>query len=341
MIRGVAAAASDPAAAEAARATLAAGAGAIDAVIGGFFAHAGADPAVLLAPAVALVAGAGVGARAFDGRAVQPGRGAKRPRGFVDDAGVPDAARVAVPRSIAMLVLLHGYRGHAKLRDLTRAGVAAAEAAGAPARGRLLQKVGTMGALVLRAPEVERALLLAGGSVAGGNLTSEDLAESLPDNTEAALETIGDATVITSPWPACSSAAHDPLAQAAIVAVDGRGVVAALAYAPARGGLALPDLQLTVGKGAIPVRRGVTRLPPGTALEAPAPIAVITRGAIVVALAVTSRLDLPSGDLAEIARGLSIDAAFADMRARPGMGSVFGVLGDGRSARSLAAGAAG
>src|SRR5678815_709927 len=54
VIHGVAAAASDPAASEAASAVLQLGAGAVDALIAAFFVAAGRDPGVLLAPAVAL-----------------------------------------------------------------------------------------------------------------------------------------------------------------------------------------------------------------------------------------------------------------------------------------------
>ena len=69
MIRGAAATASDASAASAARAALESSGSAIDAIVAGFFAAAGAQPDVLLAPAVALAAGVGVGARAFDAAA--------------------------------------------------------------------------------------------------------------------------------------------------------------------------------------------------------------------------------------------------------------------------------
>jgi len=55
VIRGARAAASEGTASEAAQAVLDAGGGAIDAIIAGFFAAAGAHPGVLLGPAVALV----------------------------------------------------------------------------------------------------------------------------------------------------------------------------------------------------------------------------------------------------------------------------------------------
>ena len=59
---------------EAAQHILAEAGTAADALIAGFFAAAGARPGVLFSPVQTLIAGPGVGARAFDGRARQPGR---------------------------------------------------------------------------------------------------------------------------------------------------------------------------------------------------------------------------------------------------------------------------
>ena len=95
MIR--AAAATHEVMAEAAQTVLDAGADAADALVAGFFALAGATPAGLLAPTVAMLGGTGVGGRVFDGRALQPGRGAPRPRGFLEGAEIPLGAYVAVP----------------------------------------------------------------------------------------------------------------------------------------------------------------------------------------------------------------------------------------------------
>ncbi|HYP88320.1 MAG TPA: hypothetical protein VEQ59_09200, partial [Polyangiaceae bacterium] len=60
---------------------LARGSTAIDAVIAGYFAAAGAYPGVLFGSVTVLLGGTGSGDRAFDGRVRQPGRNAKRPRG--------------------------------------------------------------------------------------------------------------------------------------------------------------------------------------------------------------------------------------------------------------------
>lgn len=348
MIRGIAAAASDPAAAEAAREALAAGGSAADALIAGFLAAAGARPGLLLSPTVALVAGVGVGARVFDGRAAQPGRGAPRPRGFVDVASVPDAARVAVPRSLGLLSLLHNYVGRARMRELARAGIAAAEQAGAKARAAVIRQVGASGAAALQGRDVTRALLAAGGVVAGGALTEQDLAEALPADAEAAALELGagedsgsGADVVTAlrpPWP---SGAEARLAEA-IVACDGRGMLAALACSPADDGIPLPELELSLGRDAVPVRRGVPRVSPGTPLPAAAPIAVLLRGRFAAAVgfdglaaidgdalrAVTGRLALESGWDA------SLEARLAELRAQTGARRVIAAVRDGQDARA-------
>jgi methylmalonyl-CoA mutase cobalamin-binding domain/chain len=82
------------AAAQAAATDLLRAGNAVDAVVGAVLAVAAAEASVLLGPLSVLVAGRGAGARAFDGRVRQPGKGAPRPRGFKDGESIPDAARV-------------------------------------------------------------------------------------------------------------------------------------------------------------------------------------------------------------------------------------------------------
>ncbi|MGK4004161.1 hypothetical protein WMF31_16125 [Sorangium sp. So ce1036] len=332
MIRGAAATASDASAASAARAALEASGSAIDAIVAGFFAAAGAQPDVLLAPSVALAAGVGVGARAFDGRAIQPGRGAPRPRGFVDEQSVPDAARVAVPRSLGMLVLLHGYLGRARLRELVRPGVLAAERAGASARAELLREVGSLGAVALRARDVERALLAVGGAVAGGTLTAEDLAEAVPAEVEASSIAIAaGATALQAPWPVGELARPAD----AIVACDGWGTIAALAYARTDDGIAVPELEIVLGRDAVPVRRGITRLAPGTPLPAAAPIAILQRSTLAAAIALTGKPRLEVSALGALLHGAALEAALHDVRRQLGAEGALAVLRDDRDARAV------
>jgi hypothetical protein len=336
MIRGARAAASQPAATDAAEATLAAGATAVDAIIAGFFGAAGAHPGVLLAPAVAIVAGFGAGGRAFDGRAAQPGKGSPRPRGFVHEADIPDGARVAAPRTLGMLALLHSYRGRSSFHELARAGVAAADAAGAKQRAALLHKVGSAGVLSLRAPEIARALLAVGGPVAGGALSEADLEEVAPSERDALAEPIGEGLMAyTSPFPAPEG---DAEGAEVVVACDGRGVIAALAYVPARAGVAVPDLEIALGRDAVPVRRGVTRIAPGTSLPMAAPIGIAMQPhGFAAAVGLPGRALLDAAALGELVRGAAVESALAGLRDRAGGAGAVAVVTDGRTARGVAA----
>jgi gamma-glutamyltranspeptidase/glutathione hydrolase len=338
VIRGIAAAASLAPASAAAEQALAAGGSAVDALVAGFLAAAGAEPGVLLAPAIALCAGGGAGARAFDGRSVQPGRGAPRPRGYVRDVDVPDSARVAVPRALAMLTVLHAYAGRLKLRELARPGVDAAEERGAKARAALLQRVGAQGLLALRRHEVVAAMVARGGAVAGGALTAEDLTETLPGEVEAMRAPLdAGAGALLAPFdPGASSRAVE-----AIAAVDARGVSAVLVIAPNAPGLALDALELDADGSAEPVRRGVARVPPGTPLPMPAPLAIVLAGPaasghrVALALAAAS---IASEDLAPLASGAPLEDALAALLAARGASFAIAAAGDARAARALCLG---
>jgi gamma-glutamyltranspeptidase/glutathione hydrolase len=340
MIRGARAAASVEVAAAAAQAQLDTGGGAVDAVIAGFFGAAGESPGVLFAPAVALCAGFGSGGRVFDGRAAQPGRGAPRPRGFLDDAAIPPGARVAAPRSIAMLMLLSSYRGKASLSELCRAGVTSAEDAGAKDRAKLIRKVGAAGVLALRSPELSRALLAAGGAVAGGALTAADIEEATPTEGEAVATAAGEGLTVYTPPPlesvAPAQGGDADVDVEAILACDGRGLIAALAYAPVRSGVGVPGFEVSIGGAAVPVRRGVTRLPPGTLLPSPAPVAIaVQNGGFATALACLGPARLDPAQVAAIARGIAVENALADLRDRLGARRAMAVVTDGKTARGL------
>jgi hypothetical protein len=332
VIRAAASTASSVAARAAAAAIIEAGGTAVDAVIAGFFAAAGERPGVLLAPAVALVAGTGAGARAYDGRSAQPGLGSARPRGFVADAVVPGAAFAAAPRTIAMLVLLHGHRGRTSLSVLARDGVAAAEAQGEKSRAGLIRRIGASGVLALRAPEIARPLLAAGGSVAGGLLTERDLEEARPAETDAVTTALASgANAFTSPWapPEASAAGAE-----AIVACDGRGIVAAIAYAPSSAGILVPELAITLAGDAVPVLRGVTRVAPGTPLAASAPIAILGRKGFWAAIGLTGVARLRPEALDGLASGQALESALAELRVQEDGRTALAATSDGRLGRS-------
>jgi len=333
VIRGAIAAASDPTAEGAAAAVLAAGHSAVDAILAGFFAAAGVHPGVLLSPCVALVAGTGVGARAFDGRSAQPGLGAPRPRGFVDEASIPMAARVPAPRGVPMLVLLHSYRGRASLSQIARAGVLAAEKEGAKARAALIRRVGAAGVLALRSDEVVRALVAAAGPIAGGILTEQDLREALPVEQESTtIEMDEGMQVVVPPFEAPTGMSDAQV----LVACDGRGVLAALSYVPPQKGVEVPELELELSQDAVPVRRGVTRVSPGTPLPAAAPIAIATRGgSFGAAIGLPGRPLIDLSALEELAKGAAAETVLADLRTRGGGQMAVAVVTDGRTARNI------
>jgi gamma-glutamyltranspeptidase/glutathione hydrolase len=331
-LRAAASTASSVAARAAAAEILAAGGTAVDAVISGFFAAAGERPGVLLAPAVALVSGTGAGGRAYDGRSVQPGLGSARPRGFVEGATIPEAAYAAAPRTIAMLVLLHGHRGRTSLSVLARAGVAAAEAQDEKARAGLIRRVGASGVLALRSTEVARALVSAGGSVAGGMLTERDLEEARPAETDAVTTALtSGATVFTSPWAPSEAFAAGA---EAVVACDGRGIVAAIAYAPSAAGVVVPELGITLARDAVPVLRGVTRLAPGTPIASAAPIALLGRKGFWAAIGLTGVASLRAEALEGLASGQALETALAELRAREDGRMALAATSDGHLGRS-------
>jgi len=332
VIRAAASSASSAAARAAAAAIIEAGGTAVDAVIAGFLAAAGERPGVLLAPAVALVAGTGAGARAYDGRSAQPGLGVARPRGFVAGAPIPEAAYAAAPRSIVMLVLLHGHRGRTSLSVLARDGIAAAEAQGEKARAGLIRRVGAAGVLALRASEVARPLLAAAGPVAGGLLTERDLEESRPAEAEAFTTALASgASAFTVPWspPEASAGGAE-----AIVACDGRGIVAAIAYAPTGSGLLVPELGISLASDAVPVLRGITRVTPGTPLAAPAPIAILGRKGFWASIGLTGLARLRPEALDGLASGQAIETALAELRAQEDARAAVIATSDERLGRS-------
>lgn len=270
-----AAVASDSVADAAASEILAAGGGALDAVLAGFFAAGGHQPGVLLGPVSILVAGIGQGARAFDGRVRQPGLGTKRPRGFVAGEPVPEAARVGAPAALASALIAHAYSGGSSLRSLVRSGIIAAERANAPERARLLERVAQVGASALSEAAYRRGLLRVASASEGGLLTVRDLEPPEGVDVPAAEQLSGSGGWILAPWAAENLPRPDLLGQgAAVAAVDVHGMLAAALYRIPGEGIWIEELQLLAPLLATPVHRGVPRVTPGTCLGAPAPAAI-------------------------------------------------------------------
>jgi gamma-glutamyltranspeptidase/glutathione hydrolase len=268
-----AALATEAVAEQAALAHLANGGGALGAVLSGFFAAAGARPGVLLGPLSVLVGGVGQGARAFDGRLRQPGLGAKRPRGFLTSAEVPNAARVAAPSAPFAAVIAHAY-GSDSLRSLIAPGIAAAEQAGADKRARFLDRIGQVGAPALTEPGFQRAMLRVASPSEGGVLTPSDLEKCDEVDQPAREREALDARWVEVPW---ADSSPTPLANergAGVCAADMHGVVAALTYRVCDVGVLIEELDLIAPPAAIPVMRGVPRTAPGSRIAAAAPMAI-------------------------------------------------------------------
>jgi len=326
VIRGAVAAASDPAAVSAATDALGQGGSATDAVLAGFGALAGAYPSMLLAPVVGLVAGVGAGARTFDGRTVQPGRGIPRPRGFVEESEVTVASRVGVPRSVAAVYTMHTRFGRLKLRELFAQGVSTAKELGAPERSKLIRAVGDSGVLAFRRPEIQAELVRVAGPVAGGLLTKQDLLDATPEDHDAERIEIADAwTMQRAPFMAeAGRPGH------IVVATDGRGTLAALAVTPTTETLPVDALELAFSLDAAPVRRGITRVTPGVARPAPAPIAVLDlpEGARVV-LGLVGRATVDESTVRPL-----VEATLVEMALRA-LSPLAAVVTDGRDARAV------
>lgn len=261
----------DPIADETASEVLRDGGTAMAAALGGFFASAGDDPAVLFSPVTILVAGVGTAARAFDGRARQPGVGAKRPRGFTEAAAIPETARVAVPASIAAAVVACAYDPGATVNSVVRRGIASARKAGAKQRAALLDRVLSLGAGILADPALRGAMLGDAGPAQGGLVVAGDMLPPKQLDAPAA----DDGSSWTPPWAGEAPELRVALGEGrAVCAVDVRGLFVAVAYRRLGEGLLLPDFEVLLPKLAVPVLRGVTRVSPGAPLPAPAALAI-------------------------------------------------------------------
>jgi len=267
----------DPLAEEAAQAQLAQGGSAVGAVLAGFFAAAGGYSGVLLSPLTVLVAGIGTGGRAFDGRLRQPGLGTKRPRGFLPDEAIPVAARVAVPAGVAAAAVANAYDGSKSLGSLVKHGILRAERAGADGRVDVLSRVRSVGQTALSEQAFTRPFLRLAGPSEGGLITPADFGSISDIDHVASTRHVAGSDFLEPPW--AEGWANEPLPAelgigAVVCAVDVRGVFAAAAYFRPSDGLELDDLALLAPLVAVPTQRGIPRQTPGSALPAPAPIAV-------------------------------------------------------------------
>ena len=285
---------------------------AVDAVVAGVFAACALYPGVLLGPVQILIGGGGVGLRAFDGRVRQPGIGAPRPRGFREGEEVPDAAKVGVPWLPATLSVAVATAGTATFAQVLAPALALAK--GSP-RHDVLTKIASRGPRAVEERPLGAELLVLAGRTSGGLLTSDDLSSQRPEVHPASRHVLGAAHAGRSGRGPRSSSARDrnakaspadapseartrfvyelpwsndegglPIAPAglvevattrAVAAVDRFGAFAIACWDEGASGLSIPELGLRAPFFATPVLRGETRVRPGDARAAAAPIALV------------------------------------------------------------------
>ena len=280
---------------------------ALDGAIAGVFAACAISPGVLLGPVQILVGGGGSGLRAFDGRIRQPGIGAPRPRGFQPDEEVPDAARVGVPWLPATLSVAVASAGTATFAAVM--GPSLALAKGSP-RHEVLAKIAQRGPRAIEERPLSGELLALAGRTSGGLLTSDDLSSQRPEVHPASRHELrGDApralrsrapstkksaideeplprSIIELPWATDDGGAPVPpvgvvtIATArAVLTVDRNGSFAIACWDEGVDGLTIGELGLRAPFFAEPVMRGATRVRPGDARPAAAPIALVATDA--------------------------------------------------------------
>lgn len=275
-------AATDPVAEAAAEAAVFSGASAIGAALAGYMAAAGEHPGVLFSPMGMLVFAFGA-CRALDGRCRQPGEEARRPRGFTAEEIPPDAAYFAVPQGVTAAFVAMAYDESQAVSPIIAAGIARAKGAGAMGRASLIRRIRSLGPAALTNTNVQEPLLHLAGPVQGGLLTAKDFSTRRATDQTARRDgpDVSNAT-LRGPWADTDPTSDENNEIHSICALDGRGGATVLSYHQCTHGIVVPEYDLVAPKAAIPVRRGVSRVPPGTALEAFLPGTIqLERGKVV------------------------------------------------------------
>ena len=259
-----------PVAEDVAEQMLITGASALSATLAGFFAAAGASADVLLSPLTLIFAGLGEGARAFDGRARQPGLGAKRPRGLRPEDSIPPPARAAVPTGIAALLVAHAYDPSTSLRRLVQSGLSRAREVGAIERAAYLERLSCVGAAALAEARYVRPMLAVAGPSEGGLMTPSDFSQTPILDYAAYHDVVGPTEArLRPPW---HGAEIEPKPDTwSICTMDRKGIFVALTVECAAQRLCIQQLELEVPLVAKPVMRGVSRITPGEFIPTPTP----------------------------------------------------------------------
>ena len=264
---------------------------AVDAVCTGLLLACAQDASVAMGSVSVVVAGFGMAPRLLDGRVLEPGNLARRPRGYRSDEAVPSAAYVAAPRLFATVAAALTLAGR---RTFAAAASPAVSACGNPARKVVLEAFSALGAALFQRRGLADELFAAAGPGAGGALAPADLEVAAPS--PVALAARCDEAFAA---PVLGPCAFEDSAVEWIGARDGAGLVCLASFERAAEGHELSGLGLVAPRVAVPVRRGIPRVTPTTALGLLPPVRAVQEGG---ALAFLEALEGPVAALASLAR---------------------------------------
>ncbi|HTM43717.1 MAG TPA: hypothetical protein VL137_02110 [Polyangiaceae bacterium] len=268
--------ASDPDVEAAGQLVLAETRSAIASVVHSYFYAAGLFPGVLLSPVVFVTATGGGDARIFDGRLRQPGLGARRPRGFLPNQEIPDAAKLATPVGTQAALVALAYDKSLTPSAAVKAGVVVARKAGARRRMRVMERIAAAGVSAFSESVVAHPLLAVGAASQGGMLTLSDLRQVCAvDQPATLLAKRGEEFEMGAQWQLGNFAKEKGRSVALVVcAADAHGRFAGFFCRQAMKGIAIDELELLAPFAAVPVIRSVTRVTPGSALACDLPLCV-------------------------------------------------------------------
>lgn len=265
---------------------------AVDAVCTGLLVACARDASVAFGSVSLLVAGFGMSPRRLDGRVLQPGNLAKRPRGFRESEAVPSAAYVANPRLFATVGTALTLAGRMTYAAATSPALAACSD---EARRGVLEGFAALGPAVFQKRSIAEELRAAAGPTVGGSLCDDDftvLAPSFADFAPSADDTFA--------VPDLAPAAFEDGAVEWIGARDASGLVCVASFERSKEGHEIPALGLVAPRVALPVRRGVQRVDPTTPLGILPALRVVFEGG---QFAAVEALEGPVAALGAFARG--------------------------------------
>lgn len=284
---------------------------AVDAVCTGLLAACARDASVAFGSVSIVVAGFGMSPRRLDGRVLEPGNLAKRPRGFREGEAIPSAAYVAAPRLFATIGTALTLAGRC-----TYAAACAPAVATCPddARRSLLEAFSALGPALFQKRAIAEELLSSLGAGAGGALTEDDLSVGAPS-----FEDLVIATDEAFAPPALGPLAFEDAKVEWLGARDATGLFALASFERASDGHEVPGLGLLCPRVAVPVRRSVKRVDPTTPLGVLPPVRTVVLEGQVAAL---EALGGPVAALAALARGGEAMTAEAARAAHLGLEAV-------------------